>query len=63
MLSDRLLYVKMPGTTAMSALGCEFNWSLQHRHGISLLVLRILMFFLGVRSTTAPLDLAGLAHT
>ena len=40
----------------MSACGCEFNRSLQHSPEISLLVFRILMFFLGVRSTAAKPD-------
>jgi hypothetical protein len=32
----------------------EFNWSLQQMPEISLLVFRILRFFLGVRSTAEP---------
>jgi hypothetical protein len=46
----------------MSALGGEFNWSLQHMPEISPLVFRILMFFSGVRSTAEPLYSAGLVY-
>lgn len=37
-----------------TADGGEFNWSLQQMPEISLLVFRILRFFLGVRSTAEP---------
>jgi hypothetical protein len=42
------------GRSCTSALGGEFNWSLQQMPEISLLVFRILRFFLGVRSTAEP---------
>jgi hypothetical protein len=49
--------------TCMSALGGEFNWSLQHMHEIFLRVFRILRFFSGVGSTAEPLYSAGPVYT
>ncbi len=45
----------IPASIPVSGLGCEFNWSQQHRPETSPPVWRSLMFFLGARSTAATL--------